>query len=134
MTIITADNKKYLSIGTCDILLSLYSTIVIRLSDDLNEFPLALLFLQGKEIAPKQYLETARQFNLIRDALSRLSPDQIVYDYHDIEKRAPWEGNISPVITSCGNFYTTSDGKDLLFEIVSILVYSYYAETNCYFT
>lgn len=37
---------------------------------------------------------------------------------------------MSPVITSCANLYTTKDGRDLLFEIVSILCYGYYSNTD----
>lgn len=36
----------------------------------------------------------------------------------------PWKGRLSNVITSCANLYTTADGKDLLYEVVSILCYA----------
>lgn len=55
----------------------------------------------------------------MRDKLSNYSPEDLVYDIDDRSKHAPWEANISPVVTSCANFYTTADGKDLLFDIVS---------------
>ena len=65
----------------------------------------------------------------MRDKLSNYPPEELVYDINDRSKHAPWEGNISPVVTSCANFYTTADGKDLLFEIVSILTYGAYMKT-----
>lgn len=69
-------------------------------------------------------METARQFNLIRDELSRYAPEKAVYDFRDLKKKAPWNNNLSSVITSCANLYTTTDGQDLLYEIVSILCYA----------
>ncbi len=47
-----------------------------------------------------------------------------MFDIDDRKKEVPWKGNISSAITSCANLYTTSDGKDLLFELVSVLVYA----------
>ena len=72
-------------------------------------------------------LEVARQFNLIRDELSKYSSDDVVYDMNSSQKRAPWEGKISPVVTSCANIFTSTDGEDLLSGIVAACVYAYYA-------
>lgn len=47
----------------------------------------------------------ARQFNLIRDALSAFKPEEMVFDYEDLSRQAPWENNISLAVTSCGNFF-----------------------------
>ena len=69
-------------------------------------------------------METARQFNLIRDELSKYAPEKAVYDLHDLKKMAPWAGNLNSVITSCANLYTTADGQDLLYEVVTILCYA----------
>ena len=54
----------------------------------------------------------------------------LVYDMNDTKKKAPWEGNISSVITSCGNFFTTADGKDLIFELTSLLCYAAVKKCN----
>ena len=68
----------------------------------------------------------AREMNLIHDMLSKFPPQQAVWDCNDLTKKAPWEGNLSPVVTSCSNLYTTADGEDLFYKLVSIL---YYAST-----
>jgi formylmethanofuran dehydrogenase subunit E len=62
--------------------------------------------------------------------LSQINPNEAVYDMNNISKEAPWKGKLSPVITSCGNMFTTSDGKDLLYEMVCILTYSYYQNVD----
>lgn len=126
MNIITDDRKKMVDIGGSDILYALYSTAYIRIEDNKKTcVEKALDFLETGSCA-KGLLETAKQVNLIRDMLSQVSPDKMVYDKNDIKKKAPWGNNISPVITSCANYFTTADGKDLFSELVEILVYAHY--------
>ena len=68
-------------------------------------------------------METARQLNLVRDNLSGLPVTEIVYDMKKPLKKAPWKDNISTIVTSCGNIFTTADGKDLIFELNTVLCY-----------
>ncbi|MBR3362043.1 MAG: hypothetical protein IKG39_11950 [Lachnospiraceae bacterium] len=124
MRIVSEDEKRIVDVGTSDLFFSLYSTVIVRINNAKNEMPLAIEFLHKGECPYEKAQATARQINLIRDALASIPLEQIVYDYSDRTKVAPWEGNVSPVITSAGNFYITADGKDLLFEIASILVYA----------
>lgn len=53
-----------------------------------------------------------------------------MYDIDNPKLLAPWKDNLSPVVTSCANMFTTADGQDLLFEIVSILCYTQVTKTN----
>jgi hypothetical protein len=124
ITLVTSDNKRVVEIGTSDIWVSVISTIEVRLKLFKQRVPLAMKFLQSGKCDSTDALETARQINMIRDELSKVSPEKAIYDYKNPKKKAPWEGKISPIITSCANLYTTSDGKDLLYEVVSILVYA----------
>ena len=130
MNISSSDNKRSVNVGSSDILFALYSTIVVRLEKKQKNIAHAIAFLKSGKSDPKEALETAREFNIIRDALSQISPEELVFDMRDLSKKAPWINNISPVVTSCGNLFTTSDGKDLLFEIVSIFTYAYYSGTT----
>lgn len=125
MIIVSGDNKRVVDVGTSDLLFSLYSTIIKRVKSVYADMPLAVEFLQKGECSSEKALETARQMNLIRDAMAGIPVERIVYDYTDEKKIPPWQGNISPVITSAANFFTTADGKDLLYEIVCILTYSH---------
>ena len=43
---------------------------------------------------------------------------------------APWSNYLSGIVTSCGNLYTTLDGKDLLYEVVCVLTYAYYKKVD----
>lgn len=124
MRIETEDGKRTVNIGGGDIWNSVYSTVRVRLKDHQKEIPLALRFFERGRCEARDAMETARQINLIRDMLARYSPDEAVYDFRDPKKKAPWGNNISYVITSCANLYTTVNGQDLLYEAVSILCYA----------
>jgi len=123
MTIFSEDRKVYADIGNYSYWNCFYSTIVVKLKKLKKEILQALSFLENVECKPIDCIETARQLNLIRDNLSKISPKELVYDLNDLSKRPPWEGNISPVVTSCGNFFTTADGKDLIYELNVVLCY-----------
>lgn len=131
MVITSSDYAMQVEVGTGDILYSLYSTVQVRLPQATKDkAPLAIDFLKNGRCRSEKALDTAREINLLRDALSSVPPQDAVYDMNNPEKKAPWAGNISPVVTSCANLYTTADGKDLLFEIVSLLTYAFYAKMS----
>ena len=123
MMIVTDDNKRIISIGS-GILFSVYSTLEVRTKRFKKDVPLAEQFLKFGVCEPENAMETARQFNQLRDEFAKYEPDKAVYDMTDPKKAAPWAGKLSKVVTSCANLYTTNDGQDLLFEIVSILCYA----------
>ena len=130
MIIKSANESRIVSVGSSDYFFSLYSTIRIRLDSFKNQISMVLNFFDSGICHHKDCIETARQLNLVRDMLSSVAVKDLVYDMNDPKKKAPWEDNISPVVTSCGNLFTTSDGKDMLYEIVSILTYGFYSEND----
>ncbi len=131
MVIISSDYALQVDVGSGDVWYSLYSTVQTRLTKALKEkTSLAIDFLQNVSCSPEKALDMAREFNLIRDALSAIPPQDAVYDMKNPEKQAPWVNNISPVVTSCANLYLTADGSDLLFEIVRLLTYAFYAKKS----
>lgn len=130
MRIISLDKKRVVDIGSEDVWKAVYSTIVSCTGKKRKKFPMAYAFLENGHCSGEDGYETARQFNMIRDELSQFSPDKAVYDIDNPKMKAPWDGKLSPVVTSCANMFTTADGKDLLFEIVSILSYAKVAKTS----
>ena len=132
MTIRSSDNKRYVDVGSSTTLFSLFSTVKVLLNRNRKAIELGRRFLETGTCKSADALETARQINLIRDYLSRYSPDKAIWDYRDTSITAPWVGNISPIITSCANLYTTADGKDLLFEIVALLTYAGYCDCTVF--
>ena len=130
LAIFTSDEEKFVTVGSDDYWNSLRSTVNVRLKACQKDISHAVRFLHSGECSAEDALATARQFNIIRDELSRFEPDKIVYDEDDLQKEAPWKDDISSVVTSCANFYTTADGNDLLFEIVKILTYAASNDTS----
>lgn len=124
MIITSEDRHIYAEIGNYEIINCFYSTIIINLKNDLDGIGLAINFLENGHCKAQDCIETAREFNLIRDRLSLIPVDMLVYDMNTPSKKAPWHGNISPIVTSCGNFFTTADGKDMIFEINKVLCYA----------
>lgn len=130
MILTTADEKMTVDIGTSDTWKALYSTIVSCIENSKEKYPRAIQLLETGKCISNQGYESAREFNHIRDELSNYKPDQAVYDIDNPELIAPWKKDLSPVITSCANLFVTADGKDLLFEIVSILCYAEICKVN----
>ena len=130
MVVVSSDNLKMVDVGSEGIWYSILSTVEVRLSTMRKEIKLALDFLNTGKCNGQKAFETARQFNLIRDAFSQIIPTDVVFDMNNPNLSAPWEGKLSGIVTSCGNLYTTADGKDLLYEIICILTYAYYQEVD----
>ena len=130
MNIISDDAKRSIALGGADTWQTLCSTIIYHLTSSAEQVPLVFAFIKTGHCNSQDCLNTAREFNIVRDKLSQLKPDQIVYDYKSPEKQPPWGNKISPVITSCANYLTTGDGDDLLAEMVKLLTYAAYAKTN----
>lgn len=132
MIITTTNNKRHVDVGNSDIWKSVLSTADVRLASMKKNISLAMDFLESGKCHAKDAFETARQINLIRDAFSQIAPGDAVYDRDNPKLAAPWSDNLSGIITSCGNLYTTADGKDLLYEVVCILTYAHYKKVDVY--
>ena len=126
MVIMSSDEKRYIDVGNEGIWYSVFSTAEVRLVSMKKEIRLALDFLNTGKCSTKNAHETARQFNLMRDAFSQIAPPDAVYNKDKPSMTAPWSKNLSKIVTSCGNLYTTADGKDLLYEVVCLLTYAHY--------
>ena len=130
MLIQTTDLQRIVDVGGYDIWHSLYSTVAVRLRRIAKTIPHALRFLQLGRCPSSTAFATARELNLVRDALSQIRPGTGGVRQGRSERVAPWSGNISGIVTSCGNMFLTADGKDLLYELVSILTYAHYANVD----
>jgi len=48
-----------------------------------------------------------------KSLLEKISPSQIVWDIEDRKAQPPWGTNIAATITSLGNYFVSSTGRDL---------------------
>lgn len=130
MIIMSSDSARHIDVGSESIWYSVLSTAEIRLASKKEDIRSALVFLETGECVSGNAYETARQFNLIRDAFSQIPPADAIYNKGNPAMIAPWGANLSGIVTSCANLYTTSDGKDLLYEVVCILTYAHYKKVD----
>lgn len=130
MTIISNDGRMSIDVGSYEIWHALYSTVIVHFGADHAELQSAKDFLKTGECTANKAFDTARSMNHLRDSLSALKPSMIICDHTDLSKELPWKNAISPIVTSCGNCFTSADGEDLLSSLVSILTYSYYAKVD----
>lgn len=124
MLVFTTNDKRTIDVGSDRVWRSILYTMRKHIKDYKNNLQMADRFLCTGSCKSECAQETARQINLLRDAFSSIRPNLAVFDELDSSKKPPWGDIISPVTTSCANLYLTSDGKDLLFEMVSILTYA----------
>lgn len=121
MIITTKSNDRVVEIGSPSYLFCFYSTIKSHISSTSSETAKALSFLKEGKLSSESCIQTARELNKIRDTLSGIAPNKVVWDITDPRKSPPWGTNISPVITSLGNYFITADGKDFFFELIALL-------------
>jgi tryptophan 2,3-dioxygenase len=74
MTLISADDKRYVDVGSEQIWFSVLYTAEVFLQDMMQEITFARDFLSHKKCSASIALETARQINLLRDAFRRSRP------------------------------------------------------------
>ena len=122
MIIISASKERNVNVGASSFLRCFYSTICSYVeSSDVSH---AIKLLKYNQLASDECLKAAKEFNIIRDILSQKAPESVVWDIDEPNATPPWGNNISPVITSLGNYFITADGKDLIYEIIALLQYA----------
>lgn len=121
MIIATTSKNRTVNVGSSSFLLCFYSTITKHLVSPATEVPKAYELLKSGKVAANDCLQAARELSQVREILSNISPDQVVWDISNPDKLPPWGGDISPTITSLGNYFVTADGKDLFSELIELL-------------
>lgn len=103
-----------------------FSTVYVRLDaeDDESTYPIIMSELAAGKVSHRNARAAIEEIKRIREGLAKLPPDQVVWDAQHREKRPPWGDNISPTINTLGNYFVTSDGKDLIEVLVGALTMS----------
>jgi 2,3-bisphosphoglycerate-dependent phosphoglycerate mutase len=114
---------KRFEIGSSPFLKAWFSTIFVRLESGRwgSLFPAIMNDFYAGRLASAKAPQALKELQEIRTRLSRLPPEQVVWDFENLQARPPWGSQISPHITSLGNYFVTSDGDDLIEALADAL-------------
>ena len=116
-----AGSKAY-SIGSASFLKAFFSTVFSRLEGEEwgSRYPTLMRDLYSGHLPHRVARAAEEELRLVRQGLSSLGPDQVVWDFEDRGAKPPWD-EISPDITSLEDYFVTSDGKNLLDVLAAAL-------------
>jgi hypothetical protein len=101
-------------IGTAEFLHAFFSTVSAHCDEGVwgSRFPHLFSLYDGKLLAADaaDALQELRQAHV---ALSGIRPERVVWDIENPGARPPWGANIATEITSLGNYFVSSTGRDL---------------------
>lgn len=110
-------------IGSGDLLHAFFSNVCYHLEKgnwgSIYPYIMKMLY-QG--LLPHFALKDAiNELEQIKNNFEKLSVDKVIWDIENLDITPPWKDNISPEITSLSNYFTTSDGDDLILHMINAL-------------
>ena len=117
-------------LGSPDFFNSFFSTIVGLLENNVrgSRYPVTSLELYKGHIPIEKLEQAVIELKSIQYELSKYPPTAVVWNIEDLSLNPPWGDNISKEITSMGNYFVSSNGRDLFALILD--VFSYAIETK----
>lgn len=102
-------------IGTPDFLNAFFSTVSVNLEPGGwgSRFPLLLGNLYRGQLNAVNATQAVDELQLVRAELSKLPPSAVIWDADNRAVNPPWGDKISDEITSLGNYFVSSTGRDL---------------------
>lgn len=103
-------------IGTASFLHSFFSTVAYRLENNRwgSKFPVIMNELYQGKLSFENVPAAKEELTQIKKALTKLSPNKVIWDIEDLSKQPPWGDNFSDEISSLGNYFITYDGRDFI--------------------
>ena len=103
-------------IGTASFLHSFFSTVAYRLENNRwgSKFPVIMNELYQGKLSFENVPAAKEELTQIKKALTKLSPNKVIWDIEDLSKQPPCGDNISEEISSLGNYFITCDGRDFI--------------------
>jgi hypothetical protein len=107
-------------IGAPSFLNAFFSTVAGLLENDApgSRFPVVSSDFYDGHIDADKVASALAELKVIRAELMRHPPTAIIWDIEDRSNTPPWGDVISTAITSMGNYFVSSTGRDL-FELLN---------------
>jgi Immunity protein 70 len=112
---------KRFEIGDPSFLKSWLSTISVRLEQEDwgSLFPVIMRHFYSGSVPYDRAGDALTELESIRQRLSACPPERVVWDFENRDAPPPWSEDINAHIVSLGNYFVTSDGKDLFDVLVN---------------
>ena len=78
-----------------------------------TRFPNLMKRLYQGKLEHRYAVEALGELNAAHEVLSTIPPSSIVWDIENRAAKPPWGDDIAETITSLGNYFVTSSGRDL---------------------
>jgi len=80
--------------------------------------------LYGGRLPAGKASQAIVELGSIEAALGQWPSEAVVWDAEDATRRPPWDVDIDRSITSLGNYFVTSDGRDLISVLRDALTFA----------
>ncbi|MDQ0233427.1 immunity 70 family protein [Metabacillus malikii] len=82
-----------------------------------SKYPLLMNALYGEELKGEDVSIVMESLTEIKQELSKMSPEQVIWDFNDLSQRPPWGNKLSSKVTNLENYFSTTDGKTFIDKI-----------------
>ncbi|WP_223502011.1 Imm70 family immunity protein [Pseudomonas sp. BF-R-24] len=123
MTIALKQENVITEIGPGGILHSLCSTIAYRLESGKwgEKYPLIMNGLYQGMLGQKDAGLALAEMQAIKEGLSQLKLDQVIWDIENPLQLPPWGLNVGGDLKNIDSYYVTTSGRNLVNEIIDNL-------------
>ncbi|OZM73257.1 hypothetical protein CFN78_10355 [Amycolatopsis antarctica] len=123
MTVGLHAHDESAELGSASFVHAFFSTAAVRLEYSRwgSRFPAVMDSLYQGTLPADQVAQARRELRVVRAELGDFEPRHVVWDIEDRTAKPPWGDEVSPDVTSLGDYFITSDGEDL-FEVMDDLL------------
>lgn len=120
MTVAFKQENIITEIGPGGLLHSLFSTIAFHLESGNwgSEFPVIMNELYSGKLEEASASKALIEANAIKEGLSKLEPEKVIWDIENLSEKAPWGDEIGDHVKNVAMFYVTLNGLNLVDELV----------------
>jgi 2,3-bisphosphoglycerate-dependent phosphoglycerate mutase len=113
-------------IGTPSFFHAFFSTVSVHCEPNgwASRFPCLMGKLYNGELLPAESAIALLELHEAHVVLSKVPPASVVWDIEDRAAQPPWGSNISSDITSLGNYFVSSTGRNLFDLLTEALIAS----------